>query len=114
MPFIDSKVNVKMTDEDKDTIKKCLGQAISLIPGKSENWLMVGFDDDYTMYFRGDGNEKIAYIKVNLYGGASKSAYQKLTEEISNIYNEVLGIPKDKIYIQYEETEYWGWNGSNL
>ena len=45
MPFIDSKVTVKMTEEKKEAVKAKLGEAISLIPGKSENWLMVGFEE---------------------------------------------------------------------
>lgn len=45
MPFINSKVTVKMTDSQKEAVKKRLGEAITLIPGKSENWLMAGFED---------------------------------------------------------------------
>ena len=41
MPFINSKVSVSMSKEKKDAVKAKLGQAISLVPGKSENWLMV-------------------------------------------------------------------------
>ena len=44
MPFINSKVSVPLTDSEKETLKGKLGQAISLIPGKSESWLMVGFE----------------------------------------------------------------------
>ena len=35
MPFINSKVTVTMSEEKKETVKKRLGQAISIIPGKS-------------------------------------------------------------------------------
>ena len=38
MPFINSKVTVKMTDDKKEGVKKKFGEAIKLIPGKSENW----------------------------------------------------------------------------
>ncbi len=34
MPFIDSKVSVKTTPEQRKELKERLGQAISLIPGK--------------------------------------------------------------------------------
>ena len=49
MPFINSKVSVPLTDSEKETLKGKLGQAISLIPGKSESWLMVGFEDNYSL-----------------------------------------------------------------
>ena len=114
MPFIDSKVSVKITEEQEKELKTRLGQAISLIPGKSENWLMTGFEDDYHMYFRGDNSEPIAYIEVRIFGGPNKAAFQKMTEEITKIYGEVLGIAPDHMYIKYSATPDWGWNGGNF
>ncbi len=114
MPFIDSKVSVKITEEQEKELKTRLGQAISLIPGKSESWLMTGFEDDYHLYFRGDNSEPIAYIEVRLFGGPNKAAFQKMTEEITKIYGEVLGIAPDHMYIKYSATPDWGWNGGNF
>lgn len=114
MPFINSKISVKITKEQEETIKSKLGKAISIIPGKSENWLMVGFDDNYKLYFKGEKFEKIAFVEVKIFGHASSDHFAKLTEEICNIYEEVLGIPKDKIYVKYEEVSQWGWNGNNF
>lgn len=114
MPFINSKVSVKMTSQEKDTLKTELGKAIELIPGKSENWLMIGFDDDYSLYFKGEAFEKIAFVEVKLFGSANKKVYQALTEKICEIYKAVLEIPVDKIYVKYEEVSNWGWNGSNF
>ena len=114
MPFIDSKVSVKITEEQEKELKTRLGQAISLIPGKSENWLMTGFEDNYHLYFRGDNSEPIAYIEVRLFGGPNKAAFQKMTEEITKIYGDVLGIAPDHMYIKYSATPDWGWNGGNF
>ena len=41
MPFINSKVSVKTTEKQQKELKTRLGKAISIIPGKSESWLMV-------------------------------------------------------------------------
>lgn len=114
MPFINSKISVKITKEQEELIKTKLGKAISIIPGKSENWLMVGFEDEYKLYFKGEKSEKIAFVEVKIFGHANAEAFEKLTKEICNIYEEVLGIPQDKIYIKYEEVSEWGWNGSNF
>ncbi|SFR93757.1 phenylpyruvate tautomerase MIF-related protein [Anaeromicropila populeti] len=114
MPFINSKVNVKLTQEKQDSIKSKLGQAISMVPGKSENWLMLGFEDECKLYFKGDSSTRIAFVEVKIFGSASASAYDKLTEAICNIFNEELEIAKDKIYVKYEEVEHWGWNGANF
>ena len=114
MPFINSKVTVKISPEKEEAIKQKLGQAIAIIPGKSEGWLMLGFEDDYTLYFKGEKCEKAAFVDVRIFGSPNSQAFQQLTEEICRIYEEELGIPAAKIYISYQATADWGWNGGNL
>lgn len=114
MPFIDSKVSVSISEEQEKELKTRLGQAIALIPGKSESWLMTGFEDNYHLYFRGDNSQPIAYIEVKVYGSENSTAFDALTGEICKIFNEVLGIAPDHIYVKYEAVKNWGWNGGNL
>ena len=45
---------LEISAEKEEAIKQKLGQAIAIIPGKSEGWLMVGFEDEYTLYFKGN------------------------------------------------------------
>ncbi len=114
MPFIDSKVSVKTTPEQRTELKERLGQAITLIPGKSENWLMIDLSDDQDMYFGGDNSEPIAFISVNIYGDPDRAAFGRFTAELTKIYGEVLGISPDHIYVKYATTHDWGWNGGNF
>lgn len=114
MPFIRTTVSKEITDEKRESIKAKLGQAIALIPGKSESWLMLSFDDNKNMYFRGEADEEYAFLEVALFGTTSDAAYDRLTAALSEIINEELGISRDKIYIKYEEAEHWGWNGNNF
>lgn len=114
MPFINSKVSVKTTDEQQKELKTRLGQAISIIPGKSESWLMVNLEDDCRMFFRGDDSEPVAFVCVNIYGNADEEAFGRMTAEITKIYGEVLGVKPDHMYIKYAASMDWGWNGSNF
>ena len=113
MPFIDSKITGVVTKEKKDTIKKRLGEAVSVL-GKSEGYLMVGFQDQYDLYLGGNELEKGAFISVSLFGSSSSDAYNQMTEAICRIYKEELDIPGDKIYVSYMSTKDWGWNGRNF
>ena len=113
MPFIDSKITVSVTSDKKESIKAKLGQAVRLL-GKSENYLMVGFDDEYDLYMGGKKLEKGAYVSVSLFGNASSSAYEKMTGEICNILSEELNIPGDAVYVTYHGVNDWGWNGRNF
>lgn len=114
MPFIDSKVSISISEEQEKELKTRLGQAIALIPGKSESWLMTGFQDDYHLYFRGDNSQPTAFIEVKVYGSENPSAFDALTAEICKIFEDVLDIAPDHIYIKYEAVANWGWNGNNF
>lgn len=114
MPFIDVKTTVAMNEAQKESVKSKLGAWIQAIPGKSEEWLMVGIQDDYCLYFKGNQNAPTAFVQVEVYGNENKAAFNKLTGEICNILNAELGIPKDRVYVSYLATTNWGWNGGNF
>lgn len=114
MPFIDTKTTANVTDEKREALKTLLGKAIELIPGKSEKWLMLSFEDGVKMYFAGDDSADTAYIEVKIFGSAEDEYYEALTKEITKIFNEVLSIAPDRIYVKYEECYHWGWNGKNF
>ena len=114
MPFINSKVSVTISEEQEKELKTRLGQAISLIPGKSESWLMTNFEENCHLYFRGDNSEPIAFVEVNLFGSPDRAAFSNMTKELTKIFGEVLNIPPDHMYIKYMATADWGWNGGNF
>ena len=49
MPFIDTKVTMKLSDSQKENLKAKLGKAISVM-NKSETYLMVGILDGYDLW----------------------------------------------------------------
>ena len=56
MPFIESKLTVKITDQQKEEIKSELGKLISTL-NKSETYLMVGIEDSCDLWL--GGKEKL-------------------------------------------------------
>ncbi len=114
MPMIHTRVSTPITPEQEQTLKTRLGKAIALLPGKSERWLMLRFSDNERLYFQGDNARPIAFAEVGVLGKAPKAAYEALTAELCAIYEDVLGISPDCVYVQYTETEHWGWNGGNF
>lgn len=114
MPYIKTTTSVTLDSAKKDSLRAKLGQAIALIPGKSEAWLMLSFEDGAYMSFKGDTSEDCAFAEVSLFGSASDAAYERLTQAICEILSEELGVKLSNIYVKYEETNHWGWNGSNF
>ncbi len=114
MPFIDAKVSVAVTPVQEESVKQKLGKAISLIPGKSETWLMLNIQPGCHLYFQGTNSEPAAMVEVKLFGSASPAAYGKMTAEVTKILSSELAIPENRVFVKYEEVQHWGWNGSNL
>lgn len=114
MPFINSKITTKLTKEKKDLIKSELGKIITNIPGKSENYLMIGFEDEYSLYFSGEELQYGAFVEVKIFGKADKKHLEMITKDICNLYEKEINIPQDCIYVKYEEVDNWGFNGFNF
>lgn len=113
MPFIDSKITIPVSPEKRETIKTELGKTVSLL-GKSESFLMVGFEDNYDLYMGGNKLEKGAYVSVSLFGSAPSDVYNRMTAEICKILERELNIPGASVYVTYHGVNDWGWNGQNL
>lgn len=111
MPFIDVKVSNQLNDTQIDAIKTRLGKAISLIPGKSESWLMVNITDKCHLYFKGTNDNPTSFTDVSIFGSASRSDCEKLTSEICNILYEEAKISFDCSYVKFQFIENWGYNG---
>lgn len=114
MPMISTKTNVAISGEQELTLKSELGKAISILSGKSEQWLMLSLEDNCRLYFKGDNSKPIAYVEVKVFGKIDYSQSNKLTAKICEIFGNALGIDASNVYIKYEEVDMWGWNGSNF
>ena len=102
---------VPMSEKMTDILNK-YSLAMGLV-GKSEAWLMLSFDDNCKMYFKGS-DEPCAIAEVKLYGRASSSAYDALTASLTKILANTLSVSPGRIYVKYEEVQYWGLAGSNF
>lgn len=112
MPYISSTLTVKLTEEKKEVIKSKLGEIISEIPGKSEEWLMVSFNDNHPLYFRGDKKDKAAFVEIKIAGTAERKYKEVITSKVCSLFEEELSITKESIYVVFDEIKDWGWNGT--
>lgn len=113
MPFIDSKITIPVSAERREKLKTELGKAISLL-GKTEEYLMVGIQENYDLYMAGEKVDKGAYVSVSLFGNTTPEACRRMTNRICRIYEQELGIPGKYVYITYHGVKDWGWNGKNF
>ena len=109
MPYIDSKITVRLNDRKKEEIKSALGKLIATL-GKSEDYLMVGIEDSYDLWFGGNKLEKGAYVEVKVLGSVDAGGSDKMTAKVCEILEKELGIPSNAVYVSYLGTGCWGWN----
>ena len=114
MPYIDTKLNIRLSEEKEAVLKAKLGEAIEAFPGKSEYWLMLNFTDNCRMWFRGYDRFPVAMVEVKCFGVADDEACERLTKTITKLFVQELAIAPDHVYIKYEFTDHWGWNGENF
>lgn len=113
MPCIRVSTNQKIDHATAQLLKTAFGDAIELIPGKSEKWLMCVFHQASDLWFQGT-DEAAAYVEVAVFGKLDPVACENLTKAVTYIVNKTLGVAKERVYVKYSETHYWGWNGRNL
>ena len=113
MPYINTTTNINITKEQEKNIKARYAQAVSVI-GKSEAYLMLGFNSGTSMYFGGGNSSPLAFVEVKFFGKSTDDKLNALTAEICKIISEELDIAPDKTYVKYEAVENWGWNGRNF
>lgn len=113
MPFINTRTNTIISPDKEAVLKEKFGRAISIL-GKGEGWLMLNFEGDCNLWFKGKNDMNIAMVEISLFGKATESAYDRMTAEITEILSSELKILPDCVYVKYEEVKYWGWNGNNF
>ncbi len=111
MPFIFSKVNIHISKEQEIQLKSRFGTAIELVPGKSEEYLLLGFEENSRLYLKGRNDEPIAYVESDIFGNEEHLGYDRFTLAITKAFNEILKIAPDHIYVNYRYIPGWGVSG---
>lgn len=114
MPYIGVKVSCEVDRKKELALKSALGQAITKIPGKNEDWLMVCIEDKQKIYFKGNNDAPAAFAEVKIFGKSTPEAYNDMTAALCKIFESILGVSPDRTYVKYEECSIWGWNGKNF
>ena len=111
MPFIRVTTNAELSEDSKELIENRLCDAIQIIPGKSDSYLMICVEDMKEMMFHRNRDKNIAMVEVKIFGSSDKGSYTNLTQRICEILDEEAQISPDCCYVKFEEVSLWGYNG---
>ena len=112
MPLIVVNTNLNLEKEKKDSLKSELGRIIELLPGKTEQQLMVDISDGHTIYFHGEEAKQTAYIDVRMYGSQSFESKAEFTSAVFEVAKEQLGLENDEVFVNIGEYGIWGARGA--
>lgn len=113
MPYINIKTSIPVPEERQIAVKTALGQSMSLM-GKSEKYVMIGFEDNIPMYFGGEKQEYCAFVDIKVFGEVDPTQADNMTEMVCRTLDMCLQIPPENVYVTYQGISDWGWNGKNF
>jgi phenylpyruvate tautomerase PptA (4-oxalocrotonate tautomerase family) len=114
MPYVRVQSNVAI---DAATGKSLLGQISSLTAselGKPEAYVMVALEPTAPMLFAGT-DAPLAYLELKSIG-LPQDRTAGLSDKLCSVMHEVLGIPPDRVYIEFADAprKMWGWNSGTF
>ena len=109
MPYINISTSAKV--EDKKKLLEELSILVSSLTNKSKRFIMARLEDNSEMYF--DDDSYCCFLHIKSIGSLNPS---EMAKPISDFVYEKMGIPKDKIYISFEDVprSMWACNGKTL
>ena len=111
MPFIKIKTSFALTEARENGLKEKFGKAIELIPGKSEQYLPLEFEDNRRLWLRGRNEEPIVYIEAAIFGNEDHYGYDAFTLEITKAFCDTFGVRPNHVCIKFEDIGIWGAGG---
>ncbi|MBQ9002716.1 MAG: hypothetical protein IJ087_12765 [Eggerthellaceae bacterium] len=106
MPFLVCKTTSPITRAQEVELKTRFGCAIAHVPGKSEQGLLIAFEDNARLWLAGD-NGPAAYIEASVFANERHAGYDALSAEIAVAMRDVLGIPPERVYVRYADIPAW-------
>ena len=117
MPLL--QINLTAPCVSQDVLDQVHDQSANILAeqiGKSVEYAMVLVRTGESISFAKDNVSPCAYMEVKNVGELSPSLTERLTNKLSTLIYEKLGVSPDRIYIEFQESarHLWGWNGKTF
>src|SRR5579864_8457764 len=113
MPLLKLETTVALS-EQRRTLLGSLSKTVAGAIGKPEQYVMVSLSQS-AMLMSGKVGEA-AFVDIRSIGGLNGETNRKLSQQISKLLKDFLGIAPDRVYVNFTDVEAgnWGWNGSTF
>jgi phenylpyruvate tautomerase PptA (4-oxalocrotonate tautomerase family) len=114
MPLLKLETTVAISDEKRKALLASLSKTVSATIGKPEQYVMITAGQAAIVISGKPGDA--AFVDVRSIGGLSDDVNRKLSEQVCKLLNDSLGIPPDRVYLNFADVDAgnWGWNGNTF
>jgi phenylpyruvate tautomerase PptA (4-oxalocrotonate tautomerase family) len=114
MPLLKLETTVVLSEDKRQALLASLSKIIAETIGKPQQYVMVAASQA-AMQMSGSSDDA-AFVDVRSIGALTDDVNRKLSQKICKLLNDTLGVPQNRIYLNFTEVEasHWGWNGSTF
>jgi phenylpyruvate tautomerase PptA (4-oxalocrotonate tautomerase family) len=114
MPLLKLETNVALADEKKQALLASLSKIVAGTIGKPEQYVMVVVSPAAMLMSGKPGDA--AFVDIRSIGGLSDAVNRQLSQKVTNLLSDSLGVPPDRIYVNFTDVPAgnWGWNGDTF
>src|SRR5947207_1338096 len=111
MPLLKLETTVVVPEEKRKALLAALSKAVAGTIGKPEQYVMVTIGS--AAILMSGGPDDAAFVDIRSIGGLTGDVNRKLSQQVCKMLKDFLGIPPDRIYLNFTDIEAsnWGWNG---
>ncbi|MGA2748637.1 MAG: phenylpyruvate tautomerase MIF-related protein [Verrucomicrobiota bacterium] len=114
MPLLKIETTVVLTDDKRKALLAALSKIVAETIGKPEDYVMVSVSPAGILMSGKPG--EAAFVDVRSIGGLRGDVPRTLSRKICALLGEFLGIPQNRIYLNFTDVEAgnWGWKGDTF
>lgn len=114
MPLLKLETTVPLADEKRNALLVALSKIVAQTIGKPEQYVMVTISPAAILMSGKAG--PACFIDIRSIGGLTGEVNEKLTREVCQTLNEMLGVPPERIYLNFTDVAAsdWGWKGNTF
>jgi phenylpyruvate tautomerase PptA (4-oxalocrotonate tautomerase family) len=114
MPLLKLETTIALNEEKRKALLADLSGVVAETIGKPEEYVMVTVNPAAILMSGKSGDA--AFVDLRSIGGLSANMNRQLSEKICRLLSQSLGVPPDRIYLNFTEVEAgnWGWDGNTF
>jgi phenylpyruvate tautomerase len=114
MPLLKLETTVALTDDKRKALLASLSKLLAETTAKPEQYVMVIVSQSAVLMSGKPGDA--AFADIRGIGGLSGDVNRQLSQKVCRLLNESLGVPQNRIYLNFTELEAgnWGWQGNTF